>query len=86
VTLTLGERNLAAKDSAQRAKTVDYVKSVVQMVAELDGEMITLVPTTVGKLIIPDSTPENEWAWVRDGLKESTHSPNVTAFAWQSSR
>src|SRR5579872_3987705 len=31
VTLTLGERNLAAKDPAQRAKSVEYVKSVVQL-------------------------------------------------------
>jgi sugar phosphate isomerase/epimerase len=69
VTLTLGERNLAAKDSAQRAKSVAYVKSVVQMVSELGGEIITIVPATVGK-VVPDSSPENEWAWVRDGLKE----------------
>lgn len=69
VTLTLGERNLAAKDPAQRAKSVDYVKSVVHMVSELDGEIITIVPATVGK-VVPDSTPENEWAWVRDGLKD----------------
>jgi sugar phosphate isomerase/epimerase len=69
VTLTLGERNLAAKDPAQRAKSVEYVKSVVQMVAGLDGKIVTVVPATVGK-VVPDSTPENEWAWVRDGLKE----------------
>jgi sugar phosphate isomerase/epimerase len=29
VTLTLGERNLAARDEGQRARSVDYVKSVV---------------------------------------------------------
>jgi sugar phosphate isomerase/epimerase len=69
VTLTLGERNLAAKDPLQRANSVAYVKSVVQMVSELDGEIITIVPATVGK-VVPESTPENEWAWVRDGLKE----------------
>ena len=69
VTLTLGERNLAARDPDQRAKSVQYVKSVVQMVSELDGEIITIVPATVGK-VVPDSTPENEWAWVRDGLKD----------------
>jgi sugar phosphate isomerase/epimerase len=69
VTLMLGQRNLAAKDPAQRASSVQYVKSVVQMAAELDGEVITIVPATVGK-VLPDSTPENEWAWVRDGLQE----------------
>src|SRR5580693_2359162 len=69
VTLTLGERNLAAKDTLQRAKSVQYVKSVVQMVADLGGEIITIVPATVGKLV-PDAAPDQEWMWVRDGLKE----------------
>lgn len=69
VTLTLGERNLAAKDEGQRAKSVDYVKSVITMVSELEGEIITLVPATVGK-VIPDGTEEEEWKWVVDATKE----------------
>jgi sugar phosphate isomerase/epimerase len=69
VTLTLGARNLAARDEAQRAASVAYVKSVVTMVEELEGEEITIVPATVGK-IVPDSTPENEWRWVVEGLRE----------------
>lgn len=69
VTLTLGQRNLAAADEAQRASTIDYMKSVVTMVHELEGQEITIVPATVGK-IVPDSTPELEWKWVVDGLRE----------------
>lgn len=69
VTLTLGERNLAAKDEGQRARTVDYVKSVITMVNELDGEIVTLVPATVGK-VVPDATEEEEWEWVVDATKE----------------
>lgn len=69
VTLTLGERNLAAKDEGQRARSVDYVKSVITMVSELDGEIITLVPATVGK-VVPDGTPEEEWKWVVDATRE----------------
>lgn len=69
VTLTLGERNLAAKDPVQRAQSVGYVKSVVQMVSELEGQIITIVPATVGK-VVPDATPDDEWTWVCDGLKE----------------
>ena len=69
VTLTLGERNLAAKDEGQRARSVDYVKSVLTMVAELEGEIITLVPATVGK-VTPDATPEEEWKWVVGATKE----------------
>ena len=69
VTLTLGERNLAAKDEAQRAKSDDYVKSVVRFAHELGGEEITIVPVTVGK-IIPDGTAQEEWRWVVEALRE----------------
>jgi sugar phosphate isomerase/epimerase len=69
VTLTLGERNLAARDEGQRARSVDYVKSVITMVSELEGEIVTLVPATVGK-VVPDGTPEEEWAWVVDATRE----------------
>jgi sugar phosphate isomerase/epimerase len=69
VTLTLAERNLAAKDEGQRSRTVDYMKSVITMVSELNGEIITLVPATVGK-IAPDGTPEEEWQWLIEGVTE----------------
>jgi sugar phosphate isomerase/epimerase len=69
VTLTLGSRNLAAKDEQQREDSVDYVNSVVTMIEELGGEEITIVPATVGK-VVPDGTPEEEWRWVVEGLKE----------------
>ena len=45
------------------------MKSVVTMVKELDGTEITIVPSTVGK-IVPDGTPEEEWTWAVEGLKE----------------
>jgi sugar phosphate isomerase/epimerase len=69
VTLTLGERNLAAKDEGQRARSIDYVKSVITMVSELDGEIITVVPATVGK-VVPDATEQEEWRWVVDATRE----------------
>ena len=69
VTLTLGERNLAAKDGAQRARSVAYMKSVVQMTGDLGGEIVTLVPATVGK-VVPDGPPEEEWRWVTDAIQE----------------
>ena len=69
VTLTLAERNLCAKDEAQRAASVQYVKDVVTMVKELEGQEITIVPSTVGK-IIPDGTPEQEWQWCVESLQE----------------
>jgi sugar phosphate isomerase/epimerase len=69
VTLMLGDRNLPAKDEAQRARSVQYVKDCITMVKELGGQEITIVPGTVGK-ITPDSTPENEWKWAVEGLRE----------------
>jgi len=39
------------------------------MCAELGGKIVTVVPGRVGK-IVPTSTPENEWKWVVEGLRE----------------
>lgn len=69
VTLMLEQRNLLAKDPAQRAMSVQYVKDVVNMVAALEGKMVSVVPGTVGK-IIPDARPEQEWAWAVEGMQE----------------
>ena len=65
----LGERNLAARDQGQRERSVQYVKDVLTMVSELDGEILTLVPATVGK-VKPDATEEEEWKWVVDATRE----------------
>ncbi len=69
VTLMMEERNLLAKDEAQRATSVQYVKDVITMVKELDGHMVSVVPSTVGK-IIPDGRPEEEWNWAVESMKE----------------
>ena len=69
VTLMLGERNLLAKDEGARARSVQYTKDCVKLVKELDGYELTIVPGTVGK-IVPDATPEEEWQWAVESLKE----------------
>jgi sugar phosphate isomerase/epimerase len=69
VTLTLGERNLASADEARRARTVAYMQSVVRLAHDLGGSIVTVVPTTVGKLV-PDAAPAQEWHWVVEGLRE----------------
>ncbi len=69
VTLMLGERNLVAKDEAQRAASIQYVKDIITMVKELDGYMVSVVPGTVGK-IVPDGRPEEEWQWAVEAMKE----------------
>jgi len=69
VTLMMEERNLIARDEAQRAISIQYVKDIITMVKELDGHMVSVVPGTVGK-IVPDGRPEEEWKWAIDSLKE----------------
>jgi sugar phosphate isomerase/epimerase len=69
VTLMLGDRNLVAGDEGRRASSVKYVKDIVDMVKELDGYEVTIVPGTVGK-IVPDGTPEEEWEWAVASMKE----------------
>ncbi|PIB29344.1 epimerase [Maribacter sp. 4U21] len=69
VTLMLEERNMLAKDVAQRQMSVQYVLDLAKMVKELGGSVISLVPATVGK-IIPDARPEEEWEWAIAGIKE----------------
>ena len=65
----LGERNLLAASEGARARSIAYVNDCITMVKELGGEEISIVPGTVGK-VTPDSTPENEWQWAVDSLKE----------------
>jgi sugar phosphate isomerase/epimerase len=69
VTLMVDKRNMQSADEAKRASSVQYVKDCIQLVSDLNGEILTLVPGTVGK-ITPDSTPENEWKWLVEGTKE----------------
>ena len=69
VTLMLGDRNLLAKDVSKRKKTIQYVKDVIQMVHRLEGEMVSVVPATVGK-IVPEGKPEDEWFLAVEGLQE----------------
>ena len=69
VTLMLEDRNLLAADEAQRAMSVQYVKDCIALVGDLGGEVISVGPGPVGKLV-PDATPEEEWDWAVECLKE----------------
>jgi sugar phosphate isomerase/epimerase len=69
VTLMLGTRNLLAVDEDERASSVQYVKDVITMVKELDGQMVSVVPGTVGK-IMPGARPEEEWEWAVASMQE----------------
>ncbi len=61
--------DLIQADERGREKTVAYLKDCVTMVKELDGELMSIVPSEVGK-VRAQADPETEWAWAVMGLKE----------------
>ncbi|VUC21631.1 unnamed protein product [Clonostachys rosea] len=69
VTIQQGKRDLIAADPQERRDTIEYVKDVVALSAELGGKITTVVPGRVGK-IAPTSSAENEWKWAVEGLRE----------------
>ena len=69
VTLMTGGRDLVHEDHYVRRASVEYVKDTLTMVSELGGKILTVVPSTVGK-VVPMGSPEDEWRWCVEGLKE----------------
>ena len=68
VTLMTGGRDLVHEDYYVRMASVEYVKDCLSLVASLGGKILTVVPSTVGK-VVPMGTPEDEWRWCVEGLK-----------------
>jgi D-psicose/D-tagatose/L-ribulose 3-epimerase len=69
VTLMTGGRDLVHEDAYVRRGSIDYVKDTMSQIAEWGGEIITIVPSTVGK-VVPMGSPEDEWNWAVESLKE----------------
>lgn len=69
VTLMLEDRDLLHPDDAKRAASVQYVKDCIDLVADLGGEEITIVPGLVGKTK-PTAPAEQEWEWAIAGLRD----------------
>jgi sugar phosphate isomerase/epimerase len=61
--------DLIQADEAGRANTIEYLKWCTTLVKELDGEVMTIVPSEVGK-VNAEADPETEWNWAVEGLKE----------------
>jgi D-psicose/D-tagatose/L-ribulose 3-epimerase len=70
VTLMTGGRDLVHEDHYVRLASVQYVKDCLSLVASMGGSILTVVPSTVGK-VVPMASPEEEWQWCVDGLKEA---------------
>jgi len=68
VTLMVGGRDLLHEDKYVRVGSVQYVKDTIDMIKELGGKILTVVPSTVGK-VTPMGSPEDEWQWAVESLK-----------------
>lgn len=61
--------DLVQADEAGRANTIKYLKDCITMVKELEGEIMSIVPSEVGK-VNAQADEETEWNWAVEGLKE----------------
>ncbi len=62
--------DLLQADEAGRANTLQYLKDCITMVKELDGEVMSIVPSEVGK-VNAQADKETEWNWAVEGLREA---------------
>jgi sugar phosphate isomerase/epimerase len=68
VTLMLGGRDLVHADKYVRIGTVQYVRDTIDMVKALGGSMLTVVPSTIGR-VNPLGSPQDERRWAVESLK-----------------
>lgn len=68
VTIMTPGRDLVAVDPEVRAATLRYMLECARMVHQLGGEVLAVVPSTVGKTQ-PEADPQTEWGWAVDGLR-----------------
>jgi sugar phosphate isomerase/epimerase len=71
VTLMFAGRDLIHEDKYVRVGTIAYMKDCIKMIEELQGTIFCIVPSVVGKTK-PMASPELEWKWAVEGLKEVT--------------
>jgi D-psicose/D-tagatose/L-ribulose 3-epimerase len=77
VTLMMGGRDLLHEDPYMRLASIQYVKDCLSFVSDLGGKIVTVVPSTVGK-IVAMASPDQEWEWAIEGLKEcQAHAESV---------
>lgn len=69
VTLMTAGRDLLDPDPYVRLGSVAYIKDCLTFVSRLRGRILTIVPSTVGK-IVPLASPTEEWGWCVEALKE----------------
>ncbi len=68
VTIMTKGRDLIHADPYYREMSQKYVMECIDMVEALGGNIITVVPSEVGK-VVAMADPDTEWAWAVEGLK-----------------
>jgi sugar phosphate isomerase/epimerase len=62
-------RDLIHEDTYVRYGTVKYMKDCVDLAAGLGGQILCIVPSTMGK-VVPMASVQEEWSWAIEGLRE----------------
>jgi sugar phosphate isomerase/epimerase len=69
VSIMVKGRDLIHADPYYREMTVNYLKECLDMVHALGGNIFTLVPSEVGK-IVAMADQETEWGWAVEGIRQ----------------
>jgi D-psicose/D-tagatose/L-ribulose 3-epimerase len=69
ISLMFQGRDLIHSDPQVRADSVDYLRKSITMVKELGGNLMSIVPSEVGK-VKAMASPDEEWAWAVEGFTE----------------
>jgi len=64
-----GDRSLVAKEEDRREASVQYANDCITLAKELGGSVTSIAPATISSLAT-ESTPENEWNWAVESMKE----------------
>ncbi len=67
VSIMLKSRDLIHADKYIRLGSIEYLKDCLTLTKELGGQVMTIVPSEVGK-IIAMADPETEWGWAVEGM------------------
>ena len=62
-------RDLIHEDRYVRYGSIKYMKDCVDLAAELGGQILCIVPSTMGK-VVPMASFQEEWRWAIEGLRE----------------
>src|SRR5262249_35087693 len=69
VTIMIKGRDLIHGDPYYREMSQQYVTECIDLVANLGGNLLTLVPSEVGK-VVAMADPETEWRWAVEGIRK----------------